>query len=66
MSRHLCGCVSKFLQALEKHPKLKRGRLKMQRSRGRYDTNASTTTNGAESTTMSAHADKQDEVKIET
>ncbi|CDY31622.1 BnaA06g20410D [Brassica napus] len=64
--RHLCGCVSKFLKVLEKHPKLKRGRLKMQRSRGRYDTNASTTTNGSGSTTMSAYADKQDKVKTET
>ena len=40
--------------------------LKMQRSGGRSDTETSTTTNGAESTTMSAHADEQDEVKIET
>ena len=38
----------------------------MQRSRGRYDTNASTTTNGSGSTTMSAYADKQDKVKTET
>lgn len=58
--------MSKFLQVLEKHPKLKKERLKMQRSGGSSDTDASTTTSGAESTTMSAHADEQDEVKIET
>ncbi|KAF3572779.1 hypothetical protein F2Q69_00059968 [Brassica cretica] len=40
--------------------------LKMQRSCGRSDTDASTATNGAESTTMNAHTDEQDEVKIES
>ncbi|CAN6865167.1 unnamed protein product [Brassica oleracea] len=43
-----------------------RPNLKMQRSSERSDTNASTATNGAESTTMSAHADEQDKVEIET
>ena len=40
--------------------------VKMQMSGGRSDTYANTTTNGAESTTMSAHADEQNEMKIKT
>ncbi|KAF3561807.1 hypothetical protein DY000_02012599 [Brassica cretica] len=43
-----------------------RPNLKMQSSSGRSDTYANTATNGAESTTISAHADEQDEVEIET
>ncbi|CAF1722559.1 unnamed protein product [Brassica oleracea var. botrytis] len=43
-----------------------RPNLKMQRSSGRSDTYANTATNGAESTTMSAHADEQNKVEIET
>ncbi|KAL0771666.1 hypothetical protein Bca101_036817 [Brassica carinata] len=63
----LTSVVSHIAQmVLEKYPKLKRGRLKMQRSSGHSDTDSSTTTNAAESTTMSAYADEQDEVRIET
>jgi len=40
--------------------------MKIQRSGERSDTDASITTNGIESAAMSAHADEQDEVKIET
>lgn len=64
--RHLCLCVSGVLRVLEKHSKLKRDRSKMQRSGGRSDSDVSAATNGADSTTMSMHADEQDEVKIET
>lgn len=38
----------------------------MQRSGGRSNSDASAATNGAEYTTMSMHADEQDQVKIET
>lgn len=38
----------------------------MQRSDGCSDSDVRAATNGADSTTMSMHADEQDEVKIKT
>lgn len=46
------------MQVLERHPKLKRGKLLMQRSDGRSDSAARTVTSEVESTTLSVHVDE--------